>query len=116
MSSTSTPASLCIGYAMAYCTTEKVKEVFDYVLGEEIVSEVTALDKTNFKTGRPFKIFFINFKHQSEALTALVKRIEEEEYVKIQYDDKWFWKVTKAIVKENDEKAKPVARIMGRDE
>ena len=114
----STIPSLCIGYALDRCTPEKVEEVFNYVLGEEIVADVNTLDKTNFKTGHPFKIFFINFKHTSEALTSLVARIKEEEHVRIQYDESWYWKVTLAKSKEpEDDKAtndKCVFRIMER--
>lgn len=114
--------SLCIGYALDRCTPEQVKEVFNYVLDEDVVSDVSVLDKTNFKTGRPFKVIFINFKNNSESLALLVERIKTEGFVNIQYDNPWFWKVTMAKPKPDEpttEPAKPekfVARIMGRDE
>ena len=123
-SNASNVPSLCIGYALDRCTPEQVKEVFNYVLDEDVVSDVSVLDKTNFKTGRPFKVIFINFKHNSESLASLVDRIKTEGFVNIQYDNPWFWKVTMAkpktdAEKPNAEPAKPekfVARIMGRDE
>lgn len=122
-SATSIP-SLCIGYALDRCTPEQVKEVFDYVLDENIVSDVSVLDKTNFKTGRPFKVIFVNFKHRSESLATLVERIEAEGFVNIEYDNPWFWKVTMAKPKSDKPEAKPksdksekfVPRIMGRGE
>jgi len=111
--------SLCIGYALDRCTPEQVKEVFNYVLDEDVVSDVSVLDKTNFKTGRPFKVIFINFKNNSESLASLVERIETEGFVNIQYDNPWFWKVTMAkpkTEKPDTDKPKFVARIMARDE
>lgn len=113
--------SLCIGYALDRCTPEQVKEVFNYVLDEDVVSDVSVLDKTNFKTGRPFKVIFINFKNNSESLALLVERIKTEGFVNIQYDNPWFWKVTMAKPKSDTEKVseKPekfVARIMARNE
>lgn len=110
--------SLCIGYALDRCTPEQVKEVFNYVLDENIVGDVSVLDKTNFKTGRPFKVIFINFTHLSESLALLVERIDAEGFVNIQYDNPWFWKVTMAKPKteKSDKPEKFVARIMGRDE
>lgn len=117
-SNASNVPSLCIGYALDRCTPEQVKEVFNYVLDEDVVSDVSVLDKTNFKTGRPFKVIFINFKNNSESLALLVDRIKTEGFVNIQYDNPWFWKVTMAKPKP-DEKAEPakfVARIMARDE
>jgi hypothetical protein len=116
--STSAIPSLCIGYALDRCTPEQVKEVFNYVLDEDIVSDVSVLDKTNFKTGRPFKVIFINFKNNSESLALLVERIKTEGFVNIQYDNPWFWKVTMAKPKSepDTEKPKSVARIMARDE
>ena len=78
------------------------------------------LDKTNHTTQRPFKIFFINFKRTSANLESVVKRIEEDGFIKVEYDAPWFWKVTlakKKVEKENDDKAeKKGPRIMGRDE
>ena len=113
--------SLCIGYALDRCTPEQVKKGFNYVLDEDVVSDVSVLVKTNFKTGRPFKVIFINFKNNSESLASLVERIETEGFVNIQYDNPWFWKVTMAKPKpETDNpEAKPekfVARIMARNE
>lgn len=118
--STSDIPSLCIGYALDRCTPEQVKEVFNYVLDEDVVSDVSVLDKTNFKTGRPFKVIFINFKNNSESLALLVERIKTEGFVNIQYDNPWFWKVTmakpKTEIAEPNDKPKFVARIMARDE
>ena len=118
MSSTSAIPSLCIGYALDRCSEEQVTEIFNYIIDDNEVDNVTTLDKTNDKTGRPFKIFFINFKRTSDKLAAVVGRIDEESFIRVQYDGSWFWKVTLAKKKEVKEvKDKPSGpRIMARDE
>jgi len=118
MSSTSIP-SLCIGYALDRCSEEQVTEIFNYIIDDNQVDTVTTLNKTNDKTGRPFKIFFINFKRTSDKLASVVGRIDEENFVKVAYDGTWYWKVTLAKKKEvkvekSDKPSGP--RIMGRDE
>lgn len=118
MTSTSAIPSLCIGYALDRCSPEQVTEIFNYIIDDNQVENVTMLDKTNHKTQRPFKIFFINFKRTSANLESVVKRIEEDGFIKVEYDAPWFWKVTLAKKKETkieDDKPKG-PRIMGRDE
>ncbi len=118
MSSTTSTAipSLCIGYALDRCTPEQVAEIFNYIIDDNEVENVTTLDKTNHTTQRPFKIFFINFKRTSANLASVVARIESEGFIKVEYDAPWFWKVTLAKKKEvKDDKPKG-PRIMGRDE
>jgi hypothetical protein len=115
-SAPTTIPALCIGYALDRCSAEQVREVFNAILDEDIVEGITTLDKTNDKTGRPFKIFFINFKRTSESLASVVTRITEDGFIKVEYDAPWFWKVTLAKKKEvKDDKPKG-PRIMGRDE
>ena len=104
--------SLCIGYALDRCSVEQVTEIFNYIIDDNEVESVTMLDKTNHTTQRPFKIFFINFKRTSEKLASVVARIESENFIKVEYDAPWFWKVT--LAKKKEEKKGP--RIMGRDE
>ena len=117
MSASASVPSLCIAYALDRCTEQQVKDVFNFILDEDIVDNVKTLDKTNQTTGRQFKVFFINFKRLSDNLASIVARIGEDSFVKVEYDAPWFWKVTMARVKDaKPEQAKPVARIMGRDE
>ena len=123
MSSTSTSTasaipSLCIGYALDRCSVEQVTEIFNYIIDDNEVDNVKVIDKTNNTTGRPFKIFFINFKRASDKLSGVVARIEEEGSIKVEYDAPWFWKVTlaKKKVDVEVEKVKKGPRIMGRDE
>ena len=120
MSSTMTSAipSLCIGYALDRCTPEQVSEIFNYIIDDNEVESVTTLDKTNNTTQRPFKIFFINFKRTSANLDSVVKRIEEDGFIKVEYDAPWFWKVTlaKKKVEKDDKSEKKGPRIMGLDE
>jgi hypothetical protein len=108
--------SLCIGYALDRCTEEQVTEIFNYVIDDNEVDNVKMLDKTNTTTGRPFKIFFINFKRTTDKLAGVVARIEEEGFIKVEYDAPWFWKVTLAKKKEEAPAEKKGPRIMGRDE
>jgi len=118
-STTSAIPSLCIGYALDRCTSEQVAEIFNYIIDDNQVENVTVLDKTNNTTQRPFKIFFINFKRTSPNLESVVKRIEEDGFIKVEYDAPWFWKVTlaKKKVEKVDKDDKPKGpRIMGRDE
>jgi len=114
MSSASAIPSLCIGYALDRCSEEQVTEIFNYIIDDNQVDNVTTLNKTNDKTGRPFKIFFINFKRTSDKLAAVVARIDEESFIRVAYDEDWFWKVT--LAKKKEEKEKKTPRIMGRDE
>ncbi len=118
MSSTMNIPSLCIGYALDRCTPEQVSEIFNYIIDDNEVESVTTLDKTNHTTQRPFKIFFINFKRTSPNLESVVKRIESEGFIKVEYDAPWFWKVTLAKKKEvkDDKEEKKGPRIMARDE
>ena len=118
MSSTSSSAipSLCIGYALDRCTPEQVREIFNYIIDDNEVENVTMLDKTNHTTQRPFKIFFINFKRTSANLASVVARIESEGFIKVEYDAPWFWKVTLAKKKDDKPAEKRGPRIMGRDE
>jgi hypothetical protein len=109
--------SLCIGYALDRCSVEQVAEIFNYIIDDNEVDNVKVLDKTNNTTQRPFKIFFINFKRTSDKLAGIVARIEEEQFIRIEYDGSWFWKVTLAKKKDDDKPAeKKGPRIMGRDE
>jgi hypothetical protein len=114
MSSTMNIPSLCIGYALDRCTPEQVRDIFNYIIDDNEVENVTMLDKTNHATQRPFKIFFINFKRTSDKLSSVVGRIEDEQFIKVIYDDAWFWKVT--LAKKKIEKVSSGPRIMGRDE
>jgi hypothetical protein len=100
---------LFIGYAMAYCSNEQVTEVFNSILEEDIVESVVSTDGTNFKSGKPFKRFFIKFKKTSTKLEETLERIrgpkgtiEAEQFINVAYDRQWFWKV---II--NEKKGKP---------
>ena len=108
--------SLCIiDYNLDRCTPEEVTEVFNIINDEDNVDIIKILDKTNQKTGRPFKIFFISFKRSTEKLAAVIARIEEEGFIQVEYHAPWFWKVTLAKKKEVDDKPSG-PRIMARDE
>jgi hypothetical protein len=103
--------SLCIiDYNLDRCTPEQVTEVFNIINDEDNVDIIKILDKTNQKTGRPFKIFFISFKLSTDNLAAVIDRIEEEGFIYVKYHAlRDPWKVTLA-------KKEKGHRIMGRDE
>ena len=103
--------SLCIiDYDLDHCTPEEVTEVFNIIIDEDNVDIIKILDKTNQKTGRPFKIFFITFKRSTDNLAAVIERIEKEGFVYVEYHPlRRPWKVT--LVKKDKG-----PRIMGRDE
>ena len=56
-------SSLFIGYARSTCTTEQVKEVFNNIMDEDIVTSVDECVKKDPK-GYEFKIFFVHFKQE----------------------------------------------------
>ena len=98
----STASSLFIGYARSNCTTEQVKNVFNNVLDDDIVTNVDERVKTDDK-GYEFKMFFVHFSHTNHRLENMVQRIAKESFVpiiyKTEYDKKLgerverYWKV-----------------------
>ena len=97
---TMTIPTLYIGYSMAFITTKQVEDAFNSIIGDMLVESVESCDKTNDKTGRPFKIFFIKFKGTNQILNEMIQRIKDETHVKLNYDRDWFWKVQLYIPKE----------------
>jgi len=106
---------------MDFCTEQQVRDVFGKLMGDDQnISTVTTLQKNNDQTGRPFKMFFIEFVRSNEALTELLNDIDTDPNVdikkrhsRVQYDSSGhFWKVTRAIKKETEF----VPRILKREE
>ena len=99
---TSTASSLFIGYARATCSTEQVKQVFNNVLDDDIVTTVDERVKTDPK-GYEFKIFFVHFSHTNHRLEQMKTRIAKEGFVPIVYNTEYdkkagerverYWKV-----------------------
>jgi len=98
----STSSSLFIGYARSNCTTQQVKDVFNNVLDDDIVTNVDERVKTDPK-GFDFKVFFVHFSHTNHRLEQFKSRIAKEGFVpiiyKTEYDKKLgerverYWKV-----------------------
>jgi predicted methyltransferase len=98
----STASSLFIGYARSTCTTQQVKDVFNNVLDDDIVTNVDERVNTDSK-GYDFKVFFVHFSHTNHRLLQFKARIEKEGFVpiiyKTEYDKKLgerverYWKV-----------------------
>jgi hypothetical protein len=74
--------SLFIGYAKRSCTTEKVKEVFDALFKEEIVSRVDERLKKD-KNGSPFKIFFVHFGKVNKPLQSFFNKLALNEHMNV---------------------------------
>ena len=95
-------ASLFIGYARTTCSKEQVKEVFNSVLQEEIVSNVDERTKTD-KDGFDYKMFFVHFSRTNDELELIKARTIKEGFVPIIYNTEYdkklgervdrYWKV-----------------------
>ena len=111
--------TLCIAYAMEFCTEEQVREVFGNLIGEKNILSINMLQKKNDQTGQPFKMFFIEFS-PNDALDELIHDIDtdpnqdpKKRHSRVQYDSRGhFWKVSRAFKKE----VEFVPRILKRDE
>lgn len=116
--------SLCIPRVFPNITWKRVKEVFEE-LGLGKVERVDMVNKTNEK-GEKFKRVFVHFKHWNKGKTvqAVKDKLESGDFVKIVYDDPWFWKVYKSDAPKPVFEKKPKAakkdrkapRLMGDEE
>jgi len=118
--------TLCIAYAMDFCSEEQVRGVFGELMGDHTnISKVTTLQKTNYND-QSYKMFFIEFSKSNETLTELLADIdsdpaeENKRHTRVEYDARGhFWKVSRARKNDKTEKPKPEAfkpRILKRDE
>ena len=99
MSSTkieSTNMSLCIPRVFPNITWKRVKDVFEE-LGLGQVERVDLVKKTNEK-GEEFKRGYVHFKFwkKNKTVDAVKAKLESGDFVKVVYDDPWFWKVYKS--------------------
>ena len=85
-------STLFIGYARSTCTTEQVKEVFNNIMDEDIVTSVDECVKKDPK-GYEFKIFFVHFARNNHRLEQMVARISKEGFVPIVYNTEFDKKV-----------------------
>ena len=92
----SSASSLFIGYARATCSTEQVKQVFNNVLEEDIVTTVDERVKTDPK-GYEFKIFFVHFSKTNHRLEQMKTRITKEGFVPIVYNMEYDKKVGERV-------------------
>ena len=93
---------LFIKYAKNDCTEEQVKLYLDTSFGEELVEKVVTVEKKDFKTGDPFKMFFIHFNKTNGHLEYVIEVIKSYMYYKIflEADKKFYWKLQIPIKKE----------------
>lgn len=113
--------TLCIAYAMDFCSEEQVREVFGDLMGDhQNIIKVTTLQKSF--NGQSHKMFFIEFSKPNEVLTELLTEIdrdpaeEHKRNVRVEYDSRGhYWKVSRA--RKNDKKPEPFKpRILKRDD
>lgn len=85
--------SLCIPRVFPNITWRRVKDVFED-LGLGIIDRVDMVNKTN-DAGQKFKRVFVHFKKwdTNPDAQAVKDKILSGDFVKIIYDEPWFWKV-----------------------
>ena len=93
---------LFIKYAKNDCTEEQVKLYLDSAFGEELVEKVVTVEKKDFKTGDPFKMFFIHFNKTNGHLEFVIEDIKTYMDYKIflDADKKFYWKLQIPLKKE----------------
>jgi hypothetical protein len=111
--------SLYIFRAHSSCTEEQVKEVFNALLEEDIVKNVSSKWAKDRNTEEDFVMFWINFKKTSKNLENLITRLQEDTAAKVdfklEYDGRHYWKVILNVAREKP-KAVIKPRIMERGE
>lgn len=117
-----TNPSLCIPRVFPNITYHRVKEVIEE-LGLGQVDRVDMVNKTN-TAGQKFKRVFIHLKkwETTPEAEAVKEKILTGDFVKIVYDEPWFWKVfmsnapkpsfDKKPVKKAPKKAKTTPRVV----
>ena len=95
---------LFIKYAKNDCTEEQVKLYIDTAFGEEVVEKVVTVEKKDFKTGDPFKMFFIHFNKTNGHLEYVINDIMTYSDYKLflDVDKKFYWKLQIPIKKEEE--------------
>ena len=84
---------LLIKYALESCDHTIVRTVFTRVFGDDIIDNITTLDKIDSKTLAPYKMFFINFASHNDCSSAFVRHLQLVKIKKIIYDGTRFWNV-----------------------
>ena len=89
--------SICIPRAMYFVTEELIVQVFESIFGENLIKQVDMVLRQDNRTGEGFYLVFIHFNDSSNSdLTHFMKRIEDEQEVKVIYYQQWFWKCRKS--------------------
>ena len=97
MSSTPIVFSLCIPFAHANITKQRVKDALegDCQLGK--IASIDAVTKTT-KAGKKIQRFFVHFSEWNPEFDAEKERLmsSRDEKLRIVYDDPWWWDITAA--------------------
>ena len=108
MSINKTEPSICIPRVFSSVTWREVKDTFEQILGKGCVERVDVVTKTT-DDGESYGRVFIHFRHwpRTEEAQEMRRQLMDGGFVKIVYDDPWYWKCSKSRVpKPNRERAK----------
>ena len=105
-----TEPSICIPRVFSSVTWRDVKETLELVLGKGCVDVVS---KTT-DDGEPFGRVFVHFRHwpKTEQAQEMRRQLMDGGFVKIVYDDPWYWKCSKSrVAKPNRDRPRAVPYI-----
>jgi hypothetical protein len=100
--------SICIPRVFANVSWKQVKDTIEELLGKTCVERVDLVSKTT-EDGAPFGRVFIHFRYwpQTEQAQAIRQQLLSGGFVKIVYDEPWYWKCSMSrVAKPNRERPK----------
>ena len=113
MSLNKTEPSICIPRVFSSVTWREVKDTFEQVLGKGCIERVDVVSKTT-DDGEQFGRVFVHFRHwpKTEQAQEMRRQLLDGGFVKIVYDDPWYWKCSKSrVAKPNRDRPKAVPYI-----
>tara|TARA_Y100000389_G_C17428726_1_gene501191 strand:- start:679 stop:1089 length:411 start_codon:yes stop_codon:yes gene_type:complete len=104
-----TEPSICIPRTLNNVTRQEVKNVFEQLIGAGSIDRVDIVK--NREQESQFCRIFIHFRYwpNSETATSIRNRLNEDEELKIVYNEPWFWKCVKSRVAKPDRNDRPHA-------
>ena len=91
--------SICIPRVFSSVTWRNVKETLEELLGKGCIERVDVIPKTT-EEGEAFNRVFIHFRQwpKTEQAQDMRQQLIDGGFVKIVYDDPWYWKCSKSRV------------------
>lgn len=108
-----TEPSICIPRVFSSVTWRDVKETLELVLGKGCVERVDVVSKITDE-GESFGRVFVHFRHwpKTEQAQEMRRQLMDGGFVKIVYDDPWYWKCSKSrVAKPSRDRPKAVPYI-----